>query len=399
MGTRPEAALVQHRAQIPAVQNKQYFNYGGQGPMPQPALDALFSAHQQIQSEGPFSSAVNGWLQTEGEKTRQYLAQALGVTATTLTLTEDVTVGCNIPLWGLPWQAGDHILLSDCEHPGIIMAVRELSRRYGLDVSVFPILSQLNTVNVVETIAAHLRPTTRLVIVSHILWNTGQILPLKDINALCHSHGARVLVDAAQSVGMLPLNLADTDTDFYAFTGHKWLCGPAGLGGLYVSEAARAELHPTYIGWRGIQVDATGHPTDWQPDGRRFEIATSDGAHCPSLRAAIDFQNSWGNAQQRYFRITQLSSYLWGRLNGLRHITCLLKTPPESGLVSFQIVVNGEPSPSLHGQLVKHLESKHLYLRTLLSPSCVRACTHYFTLETELDQVVDEIEAFLSQTS
>lgn len=398
MGNRVDASITQQRSQIPALQNKHYFNYGGQGPMAQPALEALFSAHQTIQQDGPFGSAVNGWLQAEGAATRQCLAQALGVAHTTITLTEDVTVGCNIPLWGLPWQAGDHILMSDCEHPGIVMTVRELSRRYGLDVSVFPILPELNTVNVVEQIAAHLRPTTRLAIISHILWNTGQILPLKEINSLCHSQSVRVLVDSAQSVGMLPLELAETDTDFYAFTGHKWLCGPAGLGGLYVSEAARADLHPTYIGWRGIQMNAQGQPTDWQPDGRRFEIATSDGAHLPSLRAAIAFQDSWGSAQQRYFRITQLSSYLWGRLNGLRPVQCLLKTPPESGLVSFQILLNGVPSPALHSQLVKQLETQHIYLRTLASPSCVRACTHYFTLESELDQLIDAIDAFLSQT-
>ena len=111
----------------------------------------------------------------------------------------------------------------------------------------------------------------------------------------------------------------------------------------------------------------------------------------------MDFQDSWGTAEQRYFRITQLSSYLWGRLNGLRHVSCLLKTPPESGLVSFQIMSNGQPSPTLHVQLVKHLEAQNMYLRTLLSPSCVRACTHYFTLESELDQLVEAVEAFLSQ--
>ncbi|MEO1593183.1 MAG: cysteine lyase, partial [Cyanobacteria bacterium J06632_22] len=168
-------------------------------------------------------------------------------------------------------------------------------------------------------------------------------------------------------------------------------------GGLYVSEAARAELHPTYIGWRGVQVDDHGQPTDWEPDGRRFEIATSDGTHCPSLRAAMDFQDRWGAAQQRYFRITHLSSYLWGRLNGLRNITCLLKRPPESGLVSFQITPNGNPSPTLHNQLVEVLERQQIYLRTLRSPSCVRACTHYFTLESELDQLVEAIDAFLAQ--
>ncbi|MEL7503507.1 MAG: aminotransferase class V-fold PLP-dependent enzyme [Cyanobacteria bacterium J06554_6] len=406
MGNRAEATLLQHRAQIPALANKRYFNYGGQGPMAQSALEAVFAAHQHIQTDGPFSAAVNGWLQSEAALTRQVLAQVLGVDEGAMTLTEDVTVGCNIPLWGLPWQAGDHVLMSDCEHPGIIMAMREISRRYGVDVSVFPILPKPGAGSSIDTtsdeipsiIATHLRPTTRLVIISHILWNTGQVLPLKVINDLCHAHSIRVLVDAAQSVGMLPLELGHSGTDFYAFTGHKWLCGPAGLGGLYVSAEARAELSPTYIGWRGIEVNADGQPTDWKPDGRRFEIATSDGALPAGLRAAIDYQNTWGTPQQRYFRITQLSSYLWGRLHGLRHITCLLKTPPESGLVSFQITPNGIPSPSLHRQLVQQLEGQNIHLRTLLSPSCVRACTHYFTLESELDQLVDAIEAFLHET-
>ena len=63
------------------------------------------------------------------------IAQALGTTPKTITLTENVTTGCNIPLWGLPWQSGDHILMGDCEHPGVVAAVAELSRRYELDVS------------------------------------------------------------------------------------------------------------------------------------------------------------------------------------------------------------------------------------------------------------------------
>lgn len=110
--------LQQHRQAFPALKQSRYFNYGGQGPMAQGALDALFQAHQHIQTEGPFSNALNQWIAADAAQTRELMAAELGTTADTLTLTEDVTVGCNIPLWGLPWQAGDHILLSDCEHPG-----------------------------------------------------------------------------------------------------------------------------------------------------------------------------------------------------------------------------------------------------------------------------------------
>ena len=394
-------SIAQYRQTIPALQNKAYFNYGGQGPMGMSTLDAIQAAHQTLQTLGPFSNAVKHWMQAEGEKTRQVLAADLGVASKTIALTENVTVGCNIPLWGMSWQSGDHILLSDCEHPGILAAVYELQRRYGLEVSVFSHLDQLNTTDPLATIEAHLRPTTRLVVVSHILWNTGQVMPLAEISQLCHSQPqpVRVLSDAAQSVGMLPLKLAETGVDFYGFTGHKWYCSPAGLGGLYVSPEAMAELAPTFIGWRGITIDDQGQPTGWEPDARRYEVATSNVALCSGLRVAIASHNDWGTTEERYFRICQLSSYLWGKLNSLRAVRCLLKSPPESGLVSFQIFQAGDFSPILHQKLVIYLESQQFYLRTLLSPSCVRACTHYFTTESEINRLVDAIEAFLSKQS
>lgn len=392
-------SIAQYRQTIPALQNKTYFNYGGQGPMSMKALTAIQSAHQKVQSLGPFSSTVNRWMQAEGEQTRQLLADELGVSPQSIALTENVSVGCNIALWGILWQQGDHILISDCEHPGIVATVYELQRRYDLEVSVFPHLDQLNMANPVATIAAHLRPTTRLLIVSHILWNTGQLMPLKQICQLCHDRPRpiRVLSDAAQTVGMLPLKLAETGVDFYAFTGHKWYCGPAGLGGVYISPEAMADLAPTYIGWRGIKVSQSGQPLGWEPDARRYEIATSNVALCSGLRVAIATNNEWGIAEERYYRICQLSSYLWGKLNSLHSIKCLLKSPPESGLVSFQIWRNDKFSPILHQKLVTYLEEQQFFLRTLLSPSCVRACMHFFSTESEIDRLIDTIEVFLKQ--
>jgi L-cysteine/cystine lyase len=400
MGMGDLNGLQQLRQHLPALKDKVYFNYGGQGPLPQAALVSIMAAHQKIQQEGPFSGAVNGWMQAEGQLTREVMAEALGVTPATVTLTEDVTVGCNIPLWGISWQPGDHVLLSDCEHPGVIAAVNELSRRFGLEISYFPLLPHWNTADPVAAIAAALRPTTRLLVISHVLWNTGQVLPLGSIVDLCHQHTPQpvwVLVDAAQSVGMLPLNLSQLGVDFYAFTGHKWWCGPAGLGGLYVRAAVREAVSPTFIGWRGIQVDGQAQPVGWQPDGRRYEVATSDVALCAGLRDAIAAHQQWGTAEQRYSRIGQLSQYLWEKLQRLQSVTCLLTAPPQSGLISFQITPGGQPAPELHVKLVKALETQHIYLRTLLSPHCVRACTHYFTLESEIDQLVEVIDRFLTE--
>lgn len=389
--------LVAHRQQFPALLNKTYFNYGGQGPMPQAALGAIAQAHEQIQRDGPFSVQVNGWIAAAAAAMRQQLAQNLGVTADTISLTEDVTVGCNIPLWGLSWAAGDHILLSDCEHPGVIAAVQAISGRFGVEMSTCPLMATVNGGDPLAIVAQHLRPTTRLVSLSHLFWNTGQVLPLKALVELCHQQPRPVLVhvDAAQSAGMLPLDLADLGVDFYAFTGHKWWCGPAGLGGLYVRPAVLDQVQPTYIGWRGITTDAAAQPTGWQPGGQRFEIATSDFALLAGLEAAIATHERWGSSCDRYQRICQLSQYLWQRLDELPGLACLRQTPPDSGLVSFFVLEQGQPSPPRHAQLVKALEERGFLLRTLLSPSCVRACVHYLTLETEIDDLVLTIAELL----
>ncbi|HIK44532.1 MAG TPA: aminotransferase class V-fold PLP-dependent enzyme [Leptolyngbyaceae cyanobacterium M65_K2018_010] len=391
--------LTRHRQQFPALERSQYFNYGGQGPMAQATLEAIFQAHQQIQTLGPFSQKVNQWVVTEAMQTRQTIAAELNVPTSTISLTEDVTLGCNIPLWGLPWQRGDHILLSDCEHPGVVAAVQEICRRYGVTYTVCPLMQTVNGGDPVAVIADHLRPSTRLLIISHIFWNTGQVLPLKAITQLCHSQPSPVwvLADAAQSVGCLPLDLTDLEVDFYAFTGHKWWCGPAGLAGLYVSPRALEAIQPTFIGWRSITTDASGNPTGWKPDGQRFEVATSDYALLAGLRTAIALQSAWGTPGQRYQRLCQLGQRLWHGLAQVPQIRRVRQTRPDSGLVSFWVLQKGEPSPPLHHQLVERLEAEGTFLRTLLMPHCVRACVHYLTLEAEVDQLVETLGHTLAQ--
>ncbi|MEM1309693.1 MAG: aminotransferase class V-fold PLP-dependent enzyme [Cyanobacteria bacterium P01_H01_bin.153] len=396
---RTDSDLPTWRAQFPALANKNYFNFGGQGPMPQVALEAIYQTYQTLQTKGPFSDSTNQWIQQLAMAMRQTLADDLQVPVEAMTLTEDVTVGCNIPLWGLDWQAGDRILLTDCEHPGVVAAVQEVSRRFAIEVDFCPMLATAQGGDPVAVIRAALRPQTRLLVISHILWNSGQLLPLADIVQLCHGHAPRpvwVLADAAQSVGMLPLDLTEIEVDFYAFTGHKWCCGPAGLGGLYVRPAIREAIAPTFIGWRGITIDTQANPTGWKPSGQRYEVATSDYPLMAGLQAALRLHQQWGSAETRFQRISELSQGLWQRLQQHPRICMVSATPPQSGLVSFELLDNaGQPSPNLHTRLVKDLEADKMLLRILLYPHCVRACIHYFTLEAEVQALGDRIEQWL----
>lgn len=390
---RPIKQLYSHRQQFPALNNKTYFNYGGQGPMPQMAIQGIIQAQTNIQHLGPFGTQVNEWIQQEVTATAATVALELNVAKETVTLTENVTSGCNIAMWGIDWQAGDHLLLSDCEHPGVIAIAQEIARRFDVEVSICPLMSTLNEGDPAQVVAQHLRPRTRLVAVSHVLWNTGQVLPLDRIIDVCrnNSQQTQILVDAAQSVGMLPLNLAQLEVDFYAFTGHKWLCGPGGVGGLYVKEEVRDTLRPTFIGWRGVIIDNQCQPVEWQPDGRRYEIATSNYPLYVGLKEAIQVHQQWGTARERYEQICHNSEYLWHKLTELEGVKCLRTLPPESGLVSFKLDINQVEASQ---KLVNYLESQGMLTRTILAPDCVRACVHYFTLESEIDQLIAQIQKF-----
>lgn len=381
--------LKEHRQQFSGLLNKTYFNFGGQGTMPQAAFEAIIDTHTYIQQAGPFSGQINSWLTKKVDSLRVAIASELNAPAKTISLTENVTAGCNIALWGLDWSKGDRILMTDCEHPGIIATVEEISRRFGVEVAICPILTTLNDGDPVDVIRSNLTANTRMVVLSHLLWNTGQVLPLKEIAQACHNfpaaHTIRITVDAAQSVGSLPLDLPELEIDYYAFTGHKWLCGPAGVGGLYISEAAFKELNPTFIGWRGVEMDSRGKPIAWKQDGSKFEIATSAYPEYEGLSSAIATLQEWGTSTQRYQRICELSHYLWSKLQETEGISCLKHTPPEAGLVSFQVAGGN------HKELVDALETQGFLLRTIADPDCIRACVHYLTLKAEIDSLVQVI--------
>jgi L-cysteine/cystine lyase len=378
------------RQNFPGVNHKVYFNYGGQGILPRSSLDAILSTYQFLEENGPFSIKANAWIQEKTALLRQDLAKELGTTPETLTITDNVTAGCNIVLWGLDWQAGDHLLMTDCEHPGVIGIVEALVDRFGITYSTCPIAETLNEGDPAQVIRKHLTPKTRLVLVSHLLWNTGQVLPLSEIMKVCRQYSGdypvQVLVDAAQSAGSLSLNLSELDVDYYAFTGHKWFCGPSGVGGLYVNPLLIADLRPTYVGWRGITYGKQGEMTGWKIDGSRFEIATSAYPQFEGLRAAIAVHQSAGNSQERYQQICQNSSYLWEGFKQIPQLTCLKNTPPEAGLVSFE--VKNELSQAV---LVQNLEKEGFFVRTIGSPNCIRACCHYFTSPEEIDGLLKKI--------
>ena len=380
----------------PALQNKTYFNYGGQGPLPSPSLEAITASWARIQELGPFTADVWPYIAKEVNSTRRLLAQCCGVPPHRLALTENVTSGCVLPLWGLPFAEGDQLLIGDCEHPGVVSACVELARRQNLAIDVLPVKHLRGDqahcdAAVLEAINQALTPRTRLVVLSHLLWNTGQVMPIAAVAKQLNQHPQQpyLLVDAAQSFGQIPVEDAAAAADIYAFTGHKWACGPEGLGGVALSERVVANAAPTVIGWRSLRDESKADLNSndlFHHDSRRFEVATSCVPLMAGLRSSLQLLEQEGSAQQRWDRIRTLSGNLWQALQGLDRVTPLLDVAPSSGLVSFQI--NGDVPPAEH---VKQLGAQGLWIRDLADPSCLRACTHISTTADDINALAAAI--------
>jgi L-cysteine/cystine lyase len=381
------------RTLCPALANKTYFNYGGQGPLPTPSLQAITASWQRIQELGPFTGAVWPFIEQETARVRQALAVLCGVGPHRLALTENVTSGCVLPLWGLPWTSGDQLLISDCEHPGVVAACQELARREGLEIRWLPVLELCKTHDqgslgaaVLTSLEQALTPQTRLVALSHLLWNSGSVMPITAVAERLQHHPNQpwLLVDAAQSMGAIPVEEAAAAADIYAFTGHKWCCGPEGLGGVALSERLLEQAQPTLIGWRSLRHEASA-ASSFHSDARRFEVATSCVPLCSGLATSLELLSAEGTAAQRLERIQAGSRRLWQGLQTIAGVSTLLPEPPPAGLVSFTLA--GRTSSSV----VEHLGEQGLWIRRLDDPDCLRACTHITTTEAEIGKLLEAL--------
>ena len=383
---------------MPALTGKTYFNYGGQGPLPEPSLEAIIASWRTIQELGPFTSAVWPFVEAQVAAVRSRLAAACGVGPHRIALTENVTSGCVLPLWGLQWQAGDELLISDCEHPGVVAACQELARREGLSLAVLPVHAisaqtgahQLEAA-VLTSLEQALTPRTRMVVLSHLLWNTGAVMPIAQVAERLQGHGRQpwLLVDAAQSMGSIPVAEAAAAADIYAFTGHKWLCGPEGLGGVALSERLLEQAQPTLIGWRSLRHEGSAG-SSWHGDARRFEVATSCVPLLAGLASSMDLLAAAGSSETRLARIREGSAQLWQGLQEIPGLETLLQEPPPAGLVSFRLSGHGAPSPEA---LVAQLGEQAIWLRSLDDPHCLRACTHITTTAAEVGLLLGALRA------
>jgi len=203
-------------------------------------------------------------------------------------MTRNATAGINLIAHGLNWKKGDKVVTSLIEHHSNFIVWIRLKNKRGTNLEVIrpkePIAQGLLDPADFEKV---IDDKTRLVTLAHASNVLGAITPIEEIIKIAHEHGANVLVDGAQSVPHMKLDVQKMGCDFLVFSGHK-MCGPTGSGVLYIREELTDEIEPLCIGGGTIaEVDVNHYTLEESP--KRFEAGTPGIAEAIGLGAAVDY--------------------------------------------------------------------------------------------------------------
>jgi len=327
-------------------------------------------------------------------ETRELLASLFNAPSSDRVIfTANATQAINTALFGL-LKKGDHVIISHMEHNSVIRPLRHLEQNGIIELSIID-CDREGYINP-ETIKNSFKSNTKLVVTIHGSNVTGTIQPIKQIGEICKSKNILYMVDASQSAGILPIDLQNDNIDILAFTGHKELYGPTGIGGLCIKNDIQIEslLH----GGTGSKSEIETHPL-FYPDS--LEAGTLNTAGIIGLKAGVQYILDQGMDNILKKQI-QLTDYF---LSKLKEIDNIILYGPDLGEVRIPIISlnikNSMPSDVAfildkeYGIMTRAgLHCSPLAHKTIgtFPHGAVRFSLSCFTTEEEINYTIDKIK-------
>jgi selenocysteine lyase/cysteine desulfurase len=381
LDTDPERYWAELRRQWLLAADRINLNCGALGCTPLPVLRIMIDHLLHAES---FREPDNPWFGYEENahvrSTRDALASFLHCKRDELALTRNCTEGNNIVCNGLDLKAGDEVLLTDQEHPGGRNPWEQKAARFGVKLNFIKLPRPPDSIEeIVRLFEAALTPRTRIIVFSHITWETGLVLPVKEICELARKRGILTHIDGAHGIGQVPVDLEVFGCDFYATNGHKWLMAPKGTGALFIREEHLERLwaHTVTEQWRNYNLKAS-----------RFSyVGTSNLSVVVGVKAALDFFHAIG-PEHIYARIHEMGRKVRDRLREDRRVRLLNASADRfhAGLVSFA-AVRGELK-----RVKAECDARHIRIRYWEQDERIRISTHIFAQQTELNAFFDALE-------
>ncbi len=373
------------RLQFPLAEGQTYFNNGTLGPQPSFVLNkviedmhhkAVHAAETDYKGEGP--QLLSGYF--EERQLREKLGSILNADYKEIALTQNATFGMNFIGNGLDLKAGDELINTNQEHGGGFGIWQLMAKRKGCIYKQAKIHPPVNDSQaIVDAVTAQITSKTKVIAIPHIVSVYGIVMPIKEICSIAREKGIFTVIDGAQAVGQIKVDVKELGCDAYYSSLHKWLLAPAGNGLLYI----RSESAPMI--WTTLASYNWDHETDH--GFRLMQYGTGNPSLLVGLEAAVDFYRTIG--EDRWLnRIKELGDRLRAGLNQNPNISILSSTHTNlcAGITTYKL--EGMTGPELQ---------KYLWKKGRLQPRSVgsellRHSVHIYNLEEEIDRALELLE-------
>ncbi|NQW27243.1 MAG: aminotransferase class V-fold PLP-dependent enzyme [Flammeovirgaceae bacterium] len=360
-----------------------YFNNGTMGPTPGYVINKIsehllhYNVHaaETDYKDGTGPELLTGYFSYDS--IRQKIGLIINADYQSIALTQNATFGMNYVANGLALEAGDEIINTNQEHGGGYGAWMSLAKRHGLVYKQAQIPIPANDPEALfDAIFKLVTKKTKVIAIPHIVSVYGTVMPVKAICAEARKRGIFTVLDGAQSVGQVLVDVQDIGCDAYYSSLHKWLLAPAGNGILYINPERIGEIWTTIASYNWDNQTDHGF--------RLMQNGTGNPALMAGLDASLDFYNTIG--QDRWIsRIKTLGDYLRNRLQAMDRITIHSSTHPQmcAGLTTYAL--DGWTGPDLQ---------KAMWAQEKLQPRSVgtellRHSVHIYNNESEIDRAID----------
>jgi selenocysteine lyase/cysteine desulfurase len=355
-----------------------YYNF-----IPQPLLEKFIGHVREVNYQGAFY--MRNYAVENKKRVTAKLAALMGCSAEEVAITRNTTESLDIVIAGKHWEKGDETIMAEQDYGSIIEMLKHVGKRYGV---VNKMISIPNLPSSDEEIVAlyenAITPKTKLILVSHIVNITGQILPIRKICDMAHSKGVEVCVDGAHAVAHFQFKIPDLNCDYYGASLHKWLSTPLGAGLLYVKKEKMPSIEPLIVGWekepyKMLRISHTGtHPS-------HTDLTIED---------SIDYYNMIG-AERKESRLRFLQQYWTTKVRNVPRI--IVNTPAESHRACG--IANVGIEGIKPGDLAKRLLDEHRVYTVAIDGANVHGCRitpNVYTTTDELDQFVKALKTLAS---
>ena len=374
--TDPAAFWEEVRAAFFIPEDRIYLNVGTLGPQPDTVVAAVADHTRQVAATYP--------PRTDWDALKAQVAGLLGGDPDGWVFPRNTTEAMSFVANGLELGRGDEIITTDHEHIGGVSCWELVAERHRAELIRVPLPERsTDREELVRLIAGRITPRTRVISVSHVTFTNGLLLPVRDLAATARANGIVMVVDGAHPPGLVPVDVAEIDADFYASSPHKWLLAPQGTGLLYVGADWRERLWPTLAsgGWDDLSLGAH----------RLNHMGTMDESRLAGLSAALRFHQVLGTDTVAD-RIRELRRRLLQHLLEIPGVQLHtpLGDPFAAGMAAFTL--DGRPAL----QLQRHLAEEARVRTRVISEGgrgWMRLSPHIYTAEREIDRVAELIAA------